>query len=132
MEDYRQREIEKKLRFICDEVDDYLEDTYGHLYPLHPVRPSRGRTANKAYDGLFNVATSFTPGFGSELGRGYLVIIHMATLKNVSEDINEKITYESLILISKKLKEVFPERELKISRDGRSLKITGDFSLGYV
>ncbi len=58
-------EWEKTLKEIFDIIDDYIEDKYGFLYPLHPSRPQRGRTANKSSDGLFNIGAAFSAGFGS-------------------------------------------------------------------
>ena len=70
-------EWEKKLKRTLDIVDDYLEDKYGQLYELHPSRAYRGTTSNKAHDGLFNIGASFTAGYGSKYGRGYVVDIDM-------------------------------------------------------
>ena len=63
-------EFDSRLKELFDEVDHYIEDRYGHTYSLHPMRPLRGETANPEADGLFNIGALFTPGYGSELGRG--------------------------------------------------------------
>lgn len=130
MTHYLQEELEQKLRQICDRVDDQLEDRYGEVYPLHPNRPRRGGTANKAYDGLFNITATFTPGYGSRQGRGYLVNINMVTLDHIDADFRETIFQEAVRLIDRQLQVVFPDRKLRILRDGNVLKIVGDFSLG--
>ncbi len=125
-------EFDDRLKKIFDEVDDYIEDLYGGRYNLHPVRPARGETSNPEADGLFNIGANFTPGFGSELGRGYLIDVAIATLENVDEDARREI-YEAA---AKKVKELlpvhFPERKLTVRRDKNHFKIQGDFSLGNI
>jgi len=121
-----------RLKKLFDEVDNYIEDLYGDKYPLHPMRPNRGETANPEADGLFNIGANFTPGFISELGRGYLIDVSISTLEKVDEDVRHEI-YEA---VSDKVKELlplyFPEREFTVKRDGSHFKIQGDFSLGNV
>jgi len=125
-------EFDDRLKKLFDEVDDYIEDLYGGRYVLHPVRPGRGETANPEADGLFNIGANFTPGYGSELGRGYLIDIAMSTLEKVDEDVRREI-YEAA---AEKVKELlplhFPERELTVRRDKNHFKIQGDFSLGLI
>jgi len=125
-------EFDNRMKKLFDEVDDYIEDLYGDRYKLHPVRPSRGKTANPEADGLFNIGANFTPGFGSELGRGYLIDVAMSTLEKVDDDVRREI-YEAA---ARKVKELlpihFPERELTVRRDRNHFKIQGDFSLGGV
>ncbi len=79
-------EWDRRLKRLFDEVDDYLEDKYGDLFPLHPNRMKRGNTSNKEMDGLFNIGASFSPGYGTELGRGYVVDLHLSTLTRVDFD----------------------------------------------
>ena len=123
-------EFDERMKKLCDEVNDYMEDLYDGKYTLHPLRPARGETANPEADGLFNIGAVFTPGFGSELGRGYLIDISMSTLERVNEEERSKI-YE---IAAEKIKELlplhFPERELFVRRDKNRFKILGDFSLG--
>jgi hypothetical protein len=125
-------EFDNRMKKLFDEVDDYIEDIYGGRYKLHPVRPARGETANPEADGLFNIGANFTPGFGSELGRGYLIDVAMSTLEKVDEDVRREI-YEAA---AEKVKELlpihFPERELTVRRDRNHFKIQGDFSLGKI
>jgi hypothetical protein len=125
-------EFDDRLKKLFDEVDDYIEDLYGGRYTLHPVRPGRGETANPEADGLFNIGANFTPGYGSELGRGYIIDIAMSTLEKVDEDVRREI-YEAA---AEKVKELlplhFPERELTVRRDRNHFKIQGDFSLGVI
>ena len=126
----RLAEFERRLKELFDSIDDHLEEKYGSDYRLHPARPSRGRTGNKAQDGLFNVGATFTPGFGSHHGRGYVVQVDMVTLDYVSEDVREEIEQEVADLVNEKLPYYFPDRELTVSRDRNVYKIHGDLRLG--
>jgi len=125
-------EFDDRMKKLFDEVDNYIEDIYGGRYDLHPTRPARGQTSNPEADGLFNIGANFTPGYGSALGRGYLIDISMSTLDKVDEGVRREI-YEAA---SGKVKELlpvhFPERKLAVRRDGNHFKIQGDFSLGDV
>ena len=125
-------EFDDRLKRLFDEVDSFIEDIYGGRYNLHPTRPARGQTANPEADGLFNIGANFTPGFGSDLGRGYLIDVSMSTLEKVDVDLRREI-YEAAAEKVKELLPVhFPERELDVKRDGNHFKIQGDFSLGDV
>ncbi len=117
---------------MFDGIDDILEDKYGGSFSLHPNRPRRGRTANRESDGLFNIGADFSPGYGSFLGRGYIVHIRISTLEHIPMEIRESIKRDVEILVREKLPETFPGRDLKLERDGNLLKIIGDFSLGSV
>lgn len=123
-------EWEKSMKSMFDEIDDYLEDKYGNLYPLHPNRMGRGETSNKESDGLFNVGAAFSAGFGSELGRGYVIEVHMSTLSKVPDEIKEIIKKETAELVRAKIQVFFPGRDLKVEKDGNLYKIYGDLSLG--
>ncbi len=123
---------EKEFKQIFDSIDDYLEDNYGDTYKLHPSRSERGKTSNKAHDGLFNVGATFSSGYGSEYGRGYVVEIDMVTLDNVPDEVEKKITQDVLIQLKKKLKERYPHRNLKASMDRNVIKIYGDLTLGEI
>jgi len=130
MEHHALASFDKRLKAVFDAADDYLEEKYGGNYPLHPARAKRGQTANKQSDGLFNVGASFTAGFGSEHGRGYVLDVDMVTLSNVPDEKEEEIEDDAVQFIRGKLAEYFPERDLQVYRDGRTFKITGDLSLG--
>jgi hypothetical protein len=123
-------EFDERIKKLFDEVDEFIEDLYGDIYPLHPVRPARGETANPEADGLFNIGANFTPGFGSDLGRGYFINVSIATLEKVDECLRQEI-YET---VANKVRELlplhFPERQLTVCRDKNQYKIQGDFSLG--
>ena len=123
-------EFDDRMKKLVDEVDHYIEDLYGDSYPLHPVRPARGQTSNPEDSGLFNIGVVFTPGYGSELGRGYLIDVAMSTLEKVDADVRRKIYETTAGKIGELLPIHFPERELTVLRDGNHFKIMGDFSLG--
>jgi hypothetical protein len=120
----------QRLEELFREVDTELEDQYKDRFPLHPNRPSRGETCNPEMDGLFEVAPDFTPGFGSEKGRGYLISLRVATLEWVPPAEFEALMIHAAELVRERLPRFFPDRSLELVRDGRRFKITGDFSLG--
>ena len=123
-------EFDERMKKLFDEVDHFIEDLYGGMYALHPVRPARGETSNPEADGLFNIGANFTPGFGSEFGRGYIIDVSMSTLEKVDKAVRLEI-YETTAAKVKELLPIhFPERELIVRRDGNHFKIQGDFSLG--
>jgi len=123
-------EFEKRLKKLFDEVDAYLEERYGGLYPLHPARAETGSTSNPEHDGLFNVGASFSPGFGSSLGKGYVIQVEMITLAPVHEEKREAILQDAASRIEELLGVYFPERTLQVDRDGTVFKIHGNLSLG--
>ena len=125
-------EFEKRLHKRLLEVDAVLEDRYGADYPLHPSRPEDGETSGGNQSGLFRVNTHFTPGYGSQFGRGYVIDMEMVTLADVPDEVENKIEAEAAELLESKLHEEFPKRDLRVERDGRLFKILGDFSLGEV
>jgi len=120
---------ENKLKALFDEIDEELEKRFGSLYNLHPSRAKKGSTSNKEQDGLFDIGASFSPGFGSEYGRGYVLDVDMMTLDHVPKEVQEHIEEIVVELIRKKLPVFFPERELEVKRDGNIFKIIGDLTL---
>lgn len=124
------QEFERRLKQLFDQLDAELEDRWGTEYPLHPARAQRGRTGNPESDGLFNVGASFSAGYGSEHGKGYVIEVRMVTLSRVDPDERERIQEEAARRIDELLSEYFPDRHLDVVRDGDLYKITGDFSLG--
>ena len=123
---------EDKLHALLDELDDILEDSYGHHYRLHPARPQRGTTSSKSHDGLFDITANFTLGLGSELGKGYVIDIHLSTLQKVSEEIFDQIEAKTIDHLRKRLPYYFPNRHLDVKQDGTTIKLYGDLSLGNV
>lgn len=119
---------EQRLHDVFNEIDRVMEERYGDRYPLHPSRPEQGATRNPSADGLFDLGASFTAGYGSEHGRGYVVSIRLATLARVPADVMETIEQEVLVLLREKVPAAFPDRELRIERDGHQFKLFGDLS----
>lgn len=130
LRDPRAVEWEGRLKEVFDRIDDHLEDRYGGRYPLRPVRARRGETANREDDGLFDIGASFTAGFGSVAGRGYVIEVRMATLSRVPPDVLEEIEEEVVLRLREELPRAFPGRKLEVVRDGPVYKISGDLSLG--
>jgi hypothetical protein len=97
--------------------------------PLHPARPPRGATSNKSQDGLFNVGASFTAGYGSAHGPGYVVEVRMVTLSRVPQYLRDRIEEEVVERLREELPKEFPERKLVVERDGQVYKIHGDLRL---
>jgi hypothetical protein len=126
---YKVEEWESRLRAVFDRVDEYLEEKYGHKYPLHPARPARGTTSSKAHDGLFNLGASFSAGYGSRRGPGYVVEVRMVTLTRVPQYIRDRIEEEAVERLREELPKEFPDRDLKVERDGPVYKIYGDLHL---
>ena len=123
------QEFERTLKTLFDVIDDELEERWGDRYRLHPSRPQRGRAANKEHDGLFNVGASFSAGFGSQHGKGYVVEIRMVTLERVPPGVESEIDAYVANRVRELLPEYFPGRELRIAREPHVFKIIGDLSL---
>ncbi len=123
---------ERKLKALFRRIDERLEAEYGDRYPLHPARPREGATANPSHDGLFNIGASFSGGFGSAHGAGYVVNVQMVTLERVDADLREEIEQRVVEELNTELPKTFPDRHLQVSRDGHTFKIHGDLSLGEV
>jgi hypothetical protein len=125
-------EFDNRMKKLFDEVDDFIEDLYGERYSLHPSRPARGKTSNPEADGLFNIGANFTPGYISELGRGYIIDVSISTLDKVDDNVRREIYEAAAEKVRELLPLHFPERELTVQRDGNHFKIQGDFSLGEI
>jgi len=76
-------EWENTLKEIFNEIDDYLEDMYGGLYPLHPSRSSRGAT------------------------------------------------HDAVRILQTLLSEHYPDRNIRVEKDGSVFKIFGDLKILY-
>ena len=122
-------EWEKRLKSVFDEIDAELETLYGSRHRLHPSRKSEGKTSNPEMDGLFNVGASYSAGFGSKLGPGYVVDIHMSTLEHVSQNLKNEIREKVQELLTEKLPLAFPGQQLFVEKELNHLRIHGDLSL---
>ncbi|MGE4583538.1 MAG: hypothetical protein AB7C91_02735 [Sphaerochaeta sp.] len=118
------------MRLLCDDLDRYLEDSFGMRYPLHPNRLARGKAASNAYDGLFSTGTQFTLGYGSEYGRGYIVSVEIRTLSPVKEEDRKQIEEAAMQYLQTIIPIYLGEREISLQKDGSVYKLVGDFSLG--
>jgi hypothetical protein len=123
-------EFTKNLEAMFREADRVLEEHWAGAFALHPNRPAHGLTGNPEMDGLFEIGPDFTPGLGSEAGRGYIVGFRVATLEPVSPEQFEFLMEEAAEILRKQLPVFFPGRDLSLVRDGKRFKIIGDFSLG--
>lgn len=126
----KQIQLEQKLRDMADDLDHYLEERFEGLYPLHPNRLPRGKAASVAYDGLFSTGTQFTPGYGSEHGRGYVLSVEIRTLCPVDEKDRKAVEEASREYIEQIIPRYLPGRTVELKRDGSVYKLVGDFSLG--
>ncbi len=120
---------EQDLKRIFDGIDHELEERYGADYALRPNRPERGATANPEDDGLFNVGASFSAGYGSKRGRGYIISVRMATINRIPPPVQDHMEEEVAAMLRARLPEAFPGRDLRVERDGHVFKITGDLRL---
>lgn len=123
-------EFEKRLKRLFDSIDDRLEKRYGNLYPLHPSRAPRGTTSNKEQDGLFNIGASFSAGFGSRVGKGYVLDVRMVTLAHVPDYVRDEIMEDAVRSVQERLPYYFPDRDLSVEHENNVFKIRGDLSLG--
>ncbi len=121
--------FEETLHGVLSEIDGALEERWGARWPLHPARPPRGTAANPQYDGLFRVTASFTAGYGSKWGPGYLFRVEFSTLSPVPAADRAAIEAEAVALLREGLARAFPGRDLRVDRDGAGYKIHGDLSL---
>ena len=125
----RVEEWEAKLNTLLKHVDATLEAQMGTQYSLHPARPDHGSTANPQNDGLIRITASFTPGFGSKLGKGYVLQFDLVTLEEVSKAQRDQLEQEAVRLIQARLEATLPGRNLRVLRDDHVWKIIGDLSL---
>ncbi len=126
----RREQWERRLRAVFEAVDAALEEKYGEQLPRHPARPPHGRTANRKYDGLFEVDGKFSLGLGSGQGPGYVVEARVATLARVPRELRRQIEADLVEWLAVELARQFPGRELRVVRDAAGgLRIVGDLSL---
>lgn len=123
-------EFESTLDAVLADVDRALEERWAGRWPLHPARPAAGAAANPRYDGIIRVTAAFTAGYGSEKGPGYLLRVEPATLEDVPAVDRKALEDEAAALVRDGLSAAFPDRDLRVERDGGPYKIFGDLSLG--
>lgn len=121
-------EWERRLKSVFDEIDAELEHDYGGLFPMHPARATEGSTSNPEMDGLFNVGASYSAGFGSRYGPGYVVDIRISTLSRVPRILKKKLMDQVQTLLMDKLPSAFPGKEIHIDKEHGHLRIHGDLS----
>ena len=117
------------MKRVFDEIDAELERAYAGRLDLHPARPERGSTSNPEMDGLFNVGASYSAGFGSHYGPGYVVEIRVSTLDRVPEELRAALRDRVQELLTEKLPIAFPGKALQVDRERNHLRIHGDLSL---
>jgi len=123
------REWEKRLKTVFDEIDVELEKEYGEHFDLHPARPEHGDTSSREMDGLFNVGASYSAGFGTRLGSGYVVDIRLSTLQRVPRELELELRDRVQAMLLEKLPAAFPGKELLVDKERNHLRIHGDLSL---
>ena len=117
---------EETLRRVLDQLDDLLEDRFGHPHSLSRNRPPRGATANRKYDGLFAVEAKFSMGYGRREGPGYSVEIRMATFEDVPDDIRQQIHDLVGEVLRTEIPNAFPDKELQVTAKWPHFLIHGD------
>jgi hypothetical protein len=129
MRHIKAKDWELRLKKVFDEIDQDLEASYGDRFILHPARPPRDRTSNPEMDGLFNVGASYSAGFGSTFGPGYVVDIRISTLQRVPQELQDALRDKVQAMLMEKLPVAFPDQSLKVDQEGRHLRIHGDLRL---
>jgi len=121
---------EATLDRVIARLDDHLETRFGAQLPRRPGRPPPGETARPEYDGLFAVDAAFTPGYGTPLGRGYVVRLNFSTLSRIPPELRDAVEMEAVARLREWLPEAFPDRALQVDMEGPVVKISGDLRLG--
>lgn len=120
---------EEKLQGIFDKIDQHLEVTYGHLFPLRANRPQHAKGVTPDADGLFDLGVLFTAGLGSDFGPGYVFRVKLVTLSRVPKNLQQQLEEEVVGLLQEELPKEFPGKELTVKRDGTIYKIFGNLDL---
>lgn len=122
------KEWEKRLKTVFDKIDIELEQQYGDRFDRHPARPAHGSTSSREMDGLFNVGASYSAGFGSKLGPGYVVDIRLSTLQRIPKDLKLELRDKVQAMLIEALPDAFPGKELHVDTERSHLRIHGDLS----
>ena len=120
---------EKRLKSMFDQIDIALEEEYGDRFTLHPVRASHGTTSSRSMDGLFNIGASYSAGFGSKHGPGYVVDIRLSTLERVPRELKQELRDRVQVMLAELLPATFPGKTLHIDKERQHSRIHGDLSL---
>jgi len=120
---------EKRLKGVFDQIDAELETAYGDRFDRHPARSPEGATSNPEMDGLFNVGASYSAGFGSRFGPGYVVDIRLSTLQRIPKALKFELRDKVQVLLVEKLPAAFPDKQLHVDQERSHLRIHGDLSL---
>jgi hypothetical protein len=129
MRHHKTKEWERRLKNTFDQIDIVLEEEYGDRFKLHPARAAHGKTSSRSMDGLFNVGASFSAGFGSKYGPGYVVDIRLSTLQHIPRALKEKLRDSVQTMLTEMLPSTFPGKELHVDKERKHLRIHGDLSL---
>ncbi len=129
MRHHKAKEWEQKLKRVFDEIDVALEQKYGDRFKRHPARAAHGSTSSREMDGLFNVGASYSAGFGSRFGPGYVVDIRLSTLQRIPKELKLELRERVQAMLTEKLPSAFPGKLLHIDKERRHLRIHGDLSL---
>ena len=129
MRHIKAKEWEQRLKAVFDEIDAELETRYGDRFEPHPARSPEGATSNPEMDGLFNVGASYSAGFGTKLGPGYVVDIRLSTLQRVAPELKLELRDTVQAMLIEKLPAAFPGRQLHVDQERSHLRIHGDLSL---
>ncbi len=124
-----QLKLEEQLNKLELACDNYLEDEFGSLYPIHPNRKKRGETGNDLYDGLFATFFKFTSGYGSKYGRGYSIDIEIRTLDFIKKEDKDNIISSAIKFIEENSIKFLNDRQTKVVKDNNTYKLIGDFKL---
>ena len=129
MRHIKAKKWERRLKAVFDELDAELEARYGDRFEPHPARSPEGATSNPEMDGLFNVGASYSAGFGSKLGPGYVVDIRLSTLQRIPKELKLELRDTVQALLAEKLPAAFPGKQLHVDQERSHLRIHGDLSL---
>jgi hypothetical protein len=120
---------EKRLKSLFDKIDMALEEEYGDRFKLHPARAPHEKTSSRSMDGLFNVGASYSAGFGSKYGAGYVVEIRLSTLERVPRKVKKELRGRVQTMLTELLPDTFPGKSLRVDNERQHLRIHGDLSL---
>ncbi|MCF7816449.1 MAG: hypothetical protein K9M54_01090 [Kiritimatiellales bacterium] len=122
-------EWEEKLKRVFDEIDAALEQRHAGRFKRQPNRSAEGTTSNPEMDGLFNVGASYSAGFDSQFGPGYVVDIRLSTLQRIPHELRQELREHVQAMLIEKLPAAFPGKTLRVDTEHEHLRIHGDLSL---